>query len=63
MTNAAYFAHREEAELALARAAASPNVRDIHLDLASRYAMLAKNQLQADAAHAPGGAATETRRA
>jgi len=47
MTNAAYFARREEAELALARAATSPKVRDIHLDLANRYAMLAKDQHQA----------------
>jgi len=47
MTNAAYFARREEVELALAKAAASPKVRDIHLDLANRYAMLARDQHQA----------------
>jgi hypothetical protein len=45
MTNAAYFAQRERAERALAQSAAAPNVRDIHLTLAARYAELAKNEM------------------
>ena len=44
MTNAAYFAQRERAERALAKAAAAPNVRDIHLALAARYAELARHE-------------------
>ena len=45
MTNAAYFAQRERAERAMAQSAAAPNVRDIHLTLAARYAELAKNEM------------------
>ena len=44
MSNAAYFAQREQAERALAKTAAAPNVRDIHLDLADRYAELARHE-------------------
>ena len=51
MTDAAYFAQREEAERALAKAAAAPNVRDIHLDLAARYAALAKREVGVPLAH------------
>jgi hypothetical protein len=50
MTNATYYAQREEAERTLADSAADPKVRDIHLAMAQMYAELA-SQKYASAAH------------
>ena len=40
--SAAYFRDREQAERTLADQAASPAIRDIHLDMADRYRALAE---------------------
>ena len=41
MSDAEYYAQRERAERELALSAMAPNVRDIHLVLADKYAELA----------------------
>jgi hypothetical protein len=45
MSDAAYYAQREQAERALAQAANDPNARNIHLVLATRYAELVQREL------------------
>jgi hypothetical protein len=45
MNDATYFAYREKAERALAERAAEPSVRDIHLEMAARYADLVQLHL------------------
>jgi hypothetical protein len=44
MTDAAYYAQREQAERALAQSAKDASVRNIHLLLADKYAELIKQQ-------------------
>ena len=44
MSDAAYYAHREQAERALAKAAKDPQIRTIHETLAGKYADLAKRE-------------------
>jgi hypothetical protein len=45
MTDAVYYAQREQAQRALAESAADPKVREIHLKLATKYAELAAREL------------------
>jgi hypothetical protein len=44
MTDATYYAAREQAERALAEAAGDSAVRNIHLTLAEKYAELARRE-------------------
>jgi hypothetical protein len=52
MNDAAYYAHREQAERVLADQAADTAVRDIHLQMAAKYADLL--QLNLALAHNDG---------
>jgi hypothetical protein len=45
MNDAAYYAHREQVERALAEQADEPSVRDIHLEMAEKYADLVQLEL------------------
>jgi hypothetical protein len=44
MSDAAYYAQREQVERAFAERAASREVRNIHLKLAAKYAVLAQRE-------------------
>ena len=44
INSAAYYRNREQAERTLADKAASPAIRDIHLEMAERYRALAELQ-------------------